>query len=284
MNRVAGLIVVGILSLAGLMIFVYNKINEEKNLDRPASDYAIIGKWELPLELEEVSGIEWLGDSKIACVQDEDGVIYVFNLKTSKVEQRINFAGHGDYEDIRVVGKTAYILRSDGNIFEVSNFLFERFHTRIHNNFLTKKQNLESLAWDKVNNRLLLAVKDRELNDDTFKGIYQFSLSDKQLATKPAYRLDMEDTLLKNIDSKLIKRLQPSALGIHPSNGNFYILDGRAPQLIIADNKLKLEKAYTLQEGDFEQAEGITFSEDGRLFISNEGNGDKANILEVEFK
>ena len=47
---------------------------------------------------------------------------------------------------------------------------------------------------------------------------------------------------------------------------------------------MKLKKRYSLHEDDFEQAEGLTFSENGRLFISNEGKGGKANILEVIFK
>ena len=47
---------------------------------------------------------------------------------------------------------------------------------------------------------------------------------------------------------------------------------------------MKLKKRYALREDDFAQAEGLTFSKNGRIFISNEGKGGKANILEVIFK
>jgi len=94
----------------------------------------------------------------------------------------------------------------------------------------------------------------------------------------------MQDSLLRERETKLNKKLQPSALSIHPKNKDFYILDGRAPQLVIANSDMKLKKRYALHEDDFEQAEGLTFSENGRLFISNEGKGGKANILEVIFK
>lgn len=283
-NKIATLIVVGVLSLAGLILFGYNEfITKDTLQDQPVA-YEIINEWQLPKELDEVSGIDWIGDNKLACIQDEDGIIFIFNLETSKVEKSIEFAGAGDYEDIRIVGKTAYVLRSDGEIFEVSDFLSGNSKTKTYSNFLTEKQNLESLAWDKNNKRLLLAIKDRELKDDNYKGVYQFSLTNKELERNPLYRLNMQDSLLRERETKLNKKLQPSALSIHPKNKDFYILDGRAPQLVIANSDMKLKKRYALQEDDFEQAEGLTFSENGRLFISNEGKGGKANILEVIFK
>ncbi|WP_075328021.1 SdiA-regulated domain-containing protein [Salegentibacter sp. T436] len=283
-NKIATLIVVGVLSLAGLILFGYNEfITKDTLQDQPVA-YEIINEWQLPKELDEVSGIDWVGDNKLACIQDEDGIIFIFNLETSKVEKSIEFAGAGDYEDIRIVGKTAYVLRSDGEIFEVSDFLSGNSKTKTYSNFLTEKQNLESLAWDKNNKRLLLAIKDRELKDDNYKGVYQFSLTNKELERNPLYRLNMQDSLLRERETKLNKKLQPSALSIHPKNKDFYILDGRAPQLVIANSDMKLKKRYALHEDDFEQAEGLTFSENGRLFISNEGKGGKANILEVIFK
>ena len=283
-NKIATLIVVGVLSLAGLILFGYNEfITKDTLQDQPVA-YEIINEWQLPKELDEVSGIDWIGDNKLACIQDEDGIIFIFNLETSKVEKSIEFAGAGDYEDIRIVGKTAYVLRSDGELFEVSDFLSGNSKTKTYSNFLSEKQNLESLAWDKNNKRLLLAIKDRELKDDNYKGVYQFSLTNKELERNPLYRLNMQDSLLRERETKLNKKLQPSALSIHPKNKDFYILDGRAPQLVIANSDMKLKKRYALHEDDFEQAEGLTFSENGRLFISNEGKGGKANILEVTFK
>ncbi|SKB85644.1 Uncharacterized protein YjiK [Salegentibacter salinarum] len=283
-NKIVTLIVLGVLSLAGLILFGYSEfVTKDILQDQPVA-YEIINEWQLPKELDEVSGIDWLGDNKLACIQDEDGMIFIFNLETSKVEKSVEFAGAGDYEDIRIVGTTAFVLRSDGEIFEVRDFLSGNSKTKTYSNFLTQKQNLESLAWDKNNKRLLLAIKDKEPKDDNYKGVYQFSLTDKELQEKPLYRLNMEDSLLRQRETKLNKKLQPSALSIHPGNSNFYILDGRAPQLIIANSKMKFKKRYALHKDDFEQAEGLTFSENGRLFISNEGKGGKANILEIVFK
>ncbi len=283
MNKIAALIIVGVLLLAGFIIFSYQEwVPKDKLKDQPIA-YEIIEEWKLPEELEEISGIDWMGNNKLACIQDEEGIIFIFNLNTSKVENKIDFAGPGDYEDIRVIGKHAYVLRSDGEIFEVKDYLSGNPKTKAYSNFLSEKQNLESLAWDKKNNRLLLAVKDREIKNDSYKGVYEFSLINKGLKKEPVYRLEMEDQLLNDRDTEPRKKLQPSALGLHPINNSYYILDNRGSQLVIASNELKLEKRYALSENDFEKAEGITFSGNGRIFISNEGKGEKANILEVVF-
>ena len=280
MNRIAILIIIGVLGLTGIIFYGYKKISKNEVAGQDIH-YEIVTQWELPDELEEVSGIDWMGANKIACIQDEDGIVFIFNLETSTVEKKIDFAGPGDYEDLRIVGDAIYVLRSDGEIFEVENFLSENPRTKTYSNFLTAKQNLEGLAYDKANNRLLLAIKDREPKDKTYKGIYQFSLKSRDLNKEPSFRLEMQDSLLKR-DVKLNRKLEPSALGIHPQTGKFYILDGRSPQLIIADENMNLEKLYNLREADFAQAEGLTFAEDGRLFISNEGKTGKPNILEVK--
>ena len=88
-NKIATLIVVGVLSLAGLILFGYNEfITKDTLQDQPVA-YEIINEWQLPKELDEVSGIDWVGDNKLACIQDEDGIIFIFNLETSKVEKSI---------------------------------------------------------------------------------------------------------------------------------------------------------------------------------------------------
>ena len=283
-NKIATLIVVGVLSLAGIILFGYNEFVTKDELQEKPVAYEIVTKWQLPKELDEISGIDWIGSNKLACIQDEDGIIYIFNLNTSKVEMRINFASAGDYEDIRIVGNTAYIVRSDGEIFEVNNYLSKNLQTNTYSNFLTEDHNLESLVWNKGENILLLAIKDREPENEIYKGIYKFSLSSKKLHKEPTYQLNMKDSLLKDRKTKLRKKLQPSALGLHPLNNEYYILDGRAPQLIITDSTMQFKKRFSLQKADFRQAEGLTFSSKGRMFISNEGKDGTANILEVVLK
>ena len=51
---------------------------------------------------------------------------------------------------------------------------------------------------------------------------------------------------------------------------------------MILDVSGAIKKVYELDDDDFAQPEGITFSPDGRLFISNEAHGGTANIPQIE--
>ncbi|SHG71416.1 Uncharacterized protein YjiK [Salegentibacter echinorum] len=283
MNRIVTGIVLGVLCVAGLIMLSFNSLSNENKKDKKKT-YSIVTEWRLPEVLDEVSGIDWLGDNRLACIQDEDGVIFIFNLKTSKIEKEITFAGHGDYEDIRVIDEDAYVLRSDGTIFKVSNFRKINKTTTKIETFLTEDHNMESLARAKNDKALLLVPKNREPEDDSYKGIYRFSLAEDKLEETPIQKLQMKDPLLADLKGKLRKKLQPSAVGLNPVSKEYYILDGRSKRLIIANEDFKLKKLHFLAKKDFKQAEGITFSEDGTVYISNEGKGGKANILEIALK
>ena len=77
--------------------------------------------------------------------------------------------------------------------------------------------------------------------------------------------------------------MRPSAITFTNDSQEIYYLDGSKPKFLISDRKGKLKKLYLLNDKEFNQPEGITISPDHRIFISNEGNHEKPNILEVKF-
>ncbi|WP_373060107.1 SdiA-regulated domain-containing protein [Zunongwangia sp. H14] len=280
MNKTAIWIIIGVMVLSGFLIFSFDRkgiFSEKKEYS-----YKVQLKWELPDILAEVSGIEWLENNRIACIQDEDGILFIYNLSTSKIDKEIKFAGPGDYEGITINGETAYVVRSDGNLFEVQNFKNTNPETFKIKTFLTEEQNVEGLCLDKSKNRLLLAIKDKEKDQDNYKGIYAFDLKKNVLANTPVFKLDMNDKLLENSEKKMSKKLRPSEIEIHPKTGEIYLLDAKNHQLIIMDNHGNFQKKYALNKDEFNQPEGLTFKPDGSLYISNEAGSDPANILEVE--
>ena len=276
-------IIVGIVLLTAAIAFAF----KDKTGFRPIEDdipitYTIDKDWELPEELEEVSGIAWLKDDKIACIQDEDGIIFIYDLNTKKIVDEIGFADAGDYEGIAVKNKNAYVMRSDGKLYEVQNFMEKDEKTNSYQTPFSGKNNMESLTFDTKNNRLLTSPKDRDLDDDDFKGIYQISLSDKKIMPEPIYELDMKSSEFKDFaKKKAYKTFGPSDMAIHPKTGDIYILDGKNPKLLILDPKGNPKKIHLFDEKDFPQPEGITFSPDGKLYISNEANDGAATIFEV---
>lgn len=278
-QKVALFIVFGVFSIIG---FIYLSFDKKEEKVRPSSyaNLEIVEEWGLPKILDEVSGIAMIDDERIAAVQDENGIIFIYNLTTSEIEEQIDFGNNGDYEGIALVGTTAYVLRSDGNIFEVKNYRNGNSETIEHITAIHRKFNFEGLAFDKRNNRLLIAAKEKARED--YIPVFGFDLESKNLQKDPAYKINFNDKVLNEVrKKKLEKTFLPSEINIHPETGKIYILEGVDPKLIILDKEGNLEKLHILNKDQFKQAEGLTFGRSGETYISNEGKGGKANILQV---
>ena len=256
-----------------------NKKDKKETNKATDPKITITKKWELPSSLKEISGIAYMEDNRFACIQDEEGKIFVFNTETSKIENEIQFGDAGDYEGIAIVNKSAYVLRADGQLFEVDNFAAQKPSLVQHKTHLTAKQNVEGLCYDKKNNRLLLAIKGKEFNTSDYKGIYAFDLSTKKLGVTPVLKIDLTHNIWKDVKGK--NKIQPSDLEMHPHTGDIYIVDGPDPKLLVMGADGAKKEIYQLSDSDFPQPEGISFTEAGELFISNEGKNGLGNILKI---
>jgi uncharacterized protein YjiK len=243
----------------------------------------VINQWDLPAVLKEVSGISAIDNDRFACIQDERGSIFIFNLSTKNIEQEISFAGVGDYEGIAVVGETIYVVTADGKIYEVKNYKSGKPGVTNYRTHLTAKQNIEGLAYDSKNNRLLASVKDQEMNGADYKGIYSFDLATKTMAKEPVYKIDLSDPLLANGKKKKSgNTIQPSEILVHPVTNEILVLDGPGGRLVVLDANGKIKKLHQLAGKAFSQPEGMTFAPGGKFYISNEGKKEPGNILEVQ--
>lgn len=281
MQKAALLIILGIFILTGVVFYIYNE--KSPHIIPGSEDVEIIQKWELPAGLEEVSGIDWLGNDQIAAIQDEDGVIFIYDLKSSSIKKEIKFAETGDYEAIALVGETAYVLRSDGTIYEVQNFQSDGIKTIIHTISLEGKFNFEGLGYDESNNRLLLAIKEKSGN--VSKPVYAFDLETKKLIANPVFEIEYSNPLFSKLGKKPSENmLRPSEVTINKENGNIYFLEAAIPKILILSPEGNPEKLYLLNDKDFFQAEGITFGDSGDVYISNENKRGNGNILKVNLK
>ena len=259
------------------------KDKKESKEEAGSSVVKVIEKWEMPNILREVSGIAYMDDNRFACVQDESGVIFIYNTQTNQIELQVTFGASGDYEGIALVNKMAYVVRSDGKIFEVNNITTHSPQIKEYTTALTAKHDVEGVTYDKKGNRLLITIKGNEMEDVAYKGIYAFNLKSKKLSNKPVYKIDLNDSVFAGSKSKKLgSRVQPSDIAINPTNGNIYILEGTNPQLLILDATGNIQNRYKINGADFSQPEGMTFSPNGDLYISNEGKKSEGNILKVQ--
>ena len=80
-------------------------------------------------------------------------------------------------------------------------------------------------------------------------------------------------------------RFKPSAAAIHPLTGELYIISAVNKMLIVCDRKGRTQSTYNLPVQYFKQPEGIAFSPQGTLYISNEAADiGVANVLIFDYK
>lgn len=232
----------------------------------------ITRSWTLPAPLKKISGFDFIDQTHIACVQDEAGTIFIFNLESGKIDGEIPFAPPGDYEAMAIVSDDAFVACADGRLFEIDGYRSNKPVVKEHGTNLTVKQNVEGLCYDSKNKRLLVAIKGSEEENQFYKGIYAFDLTTRTMPVKPVLKIDLQDSLLNRSHSKKLQSLiQPSDLDIHPNTHDIYITDAIKSQLIIMDESGTIKGLFIFRRVDMIQPEGIRFTPSGELYIASEG-------------
>ena len=229
--------------------------------------------WDLPGVLNEISGIGLVNDSIMVCQEDENGLLYLFNLSTNHIDKTISFGKPNDYEDLAIVGPDIFVLQSNGNIVQVADYLETPVITRFKT-ALTGKNDTEGLCYDPGTNALLLSCKAKQDDAEETQAkkiIYAFGLQEKIILAKPMLTFDEPE-------------FAPSALAVHPVSHHIFVLSSKKKRLIeLSRDGMPLNR-YDLKGNFFIQPEGLTILANGDLYISNEGKGGSANILLFKFK
>lgn len=254
--------------------------------------------YELPSELREISGLQLLKDHKMACIQDEEGIIFIYDLEKSRIARRVRFGDNGDYEGIALAGNDLYVAESNGTLHFIKDFNIQADHVAAETvkTKFSEENNMEGICHDKENNRLLLALKDHPgtgLRDQ--KAVYAIDPETGKVTADPVFTIDIKEltdslfqdrlgtfshTLNKMITAGSSGDLfRPSGIGIHPFTRDIYLLGSESRILVILDATGKLKHVHSFPSSLFIQPEGITFADNGDLYISNEGRGRQANIL-----
>ena len=254
---------------------------------------------ELPAELNEISGITFLSDTVLVGIQDEEGILYYYNLVQDKIIRKQTFAGSGDYEDLVKAGNDMYVITSDGVLLQIKNFASSNpVLTTIKTPF-TKKNDTEGMAYDAKNNRLLIAPKELGLDDnETTKDIYGFDLKTMQFQTKPVFSIHLDEissqfsgSALEESSKKFLKAIgnqnmnkvfRSSSITVNEKTGEIYVLSSLNGLIMILSPEGELTKIIQFSGAEYKQPEGIAFAPNGKLYISNEGGKSGiGNIIEL---
>lgn len=256
--------------------------------------------WQLPAELTEISGLTCADNSTLAAIQDEDAKIYLLSTVSGRLLDVYSFGGEGDFEGIAVVDSNIWAVKSNGHLFRVRQFNQARPVVNQYTTPLSAANNVEGLTYDGLTNSLLLACKGKpglkkSKKYEGFKAVYSFGLDSLKLDTTPQYLIDLSaieafrsQGAIREFYIKATKKtglmseaafFEPSGLAIHPQSNHLYIISHTAKLLLVLNREAKILHIQKLELTLFNQPEGICFSADGTLFISNEGGKGKGTIL-----
>jgi hypothetical protein len=251
----------------------------------------------LPDTLKEISGITQIDSVTVACIQDENGIIFIYSIKERAIKKQIVFHSNGDYEGITRIKDTLYVLRSDGVLFEITNYQSENRKVLSYATGIPASNN-EGLCYD-FNRKILLIgckgkiAKGKENKDKRY--IYGFDLVKKSLIQTPEYTFNVNNILRTsdNLPQRVNKKtghsipalkFQTSAICIHPYTSELYLLCASDHLIFIINKNGEINSVKPLDKLLFNKPEGITFLENGDMLITNEAQGKKANILRFTYK
>ncbi len=272
--------------------------------DRSTSHYNFAvpdARYILPDTLREISGVTIIDSNALACVQDENGILFIYDPFQNEIRSQYPFNMDGDYEGICRVDKTIYILRSDGILFELENYDTDHAGFTIHDTKIPAINN-EGLCYDQANERLLMACKSnisKEKEDKDKRLVYAFDLQLKKLNPKPIFifhvdsikqfandlNLDLPFRNKKNgeIQEPIIK-FRPSAICIHPLTNQLYLLSAVDHLLFVFDLNGKPNAIIQLDPILFNKPEGIAFFKNGDMLITNEGQDHQPTLLFLKYR
>jgi len=249
-------------------------------------------KYFLPYVLEEISGLSWK-DGNVLAVDDETGKVFEYSFDERDIVHSIHFYKGDDFEGVELIGDEIYILRSDGDLFKLDYTDSKESKGWEIETPLGKKNDAEGLGYDAQTNSLIIACKEKpELGDEDIKGraFYAFSLTTNKLDKEPLFTISPKK-LKKFWESRRdfeyeqdrIK-FKPSAIALNPIDNNFYILSSVGKIMVVVDRNGAIQATYPVASRVLGQPEGITFSPNGDMYISSEGEGDRGYILKFEIK
>ncbi len=241
---------------------------------------------ELSTTMDEISGLAYYAeDTSVFAIVDETGTLFKIPLKNPKAFKKWEFDEGKDYEDIVYKDSAFYILNSNGNIFKLT-FNGKDFVTRKFDFFTNDKaiNEFEILFENPKTNNFELVCKSCEADDKTKLSKFIFSETADSAYIKDG-AIDMMPFIQKfGAD----KHLKPSAGAVNPINGDVYLVSSILKAIVIYDSNYRLKEIVKLNSVKYKQPEGITFTPEGHIVISNEfaneGNPTLLLIKNLQYK
>src|SRR5258705_12368728 len=131
----------------------------------------------LDLKIKEISGIVWDNQNdEFIAHNDEKGIIYYLDRDTKGIKRQFPFSDtKGDYEDIAMVKKDVYVLRSDGKLFRIVTDSSGKQNTFDAGQFESSgKNDFETLYYDPERKALIILCKNCSADNKKVVSAYAY--------------------------------------------------------------------------------------------------------------
>ncbi|MEM9389336.1 MAG: hypothetical protein AAGA02_02615 [Bacteroidota bacterium] len=238
----------------------------------------------LHYDLEEISGLSYYDESTLLCVQDESGKVYFIDNESGEIKKELKFGKGGDYEGVEILNERIYVVASNGKL---TSFLPDNaVEATTVSTSLSIKNDVEGLGL--LQGKLTLYCKaDGAIEDNKAKGkvAYFFDSDLNELVSSPAFSFKVKD-LQKFIKHRehfnTLQDFDPSGVAEHPVTNDVYIVTADRALLVLSPD-FEIKELVKLNRVIYKQPEGICFSPDGTLYISNEGDGARAKLVKIDY-
>jgi uncharacterized protein YjiK len=231
-------------------------------------------RWRLPKRLREISGLAMTPDNRLLAHHDEKGVVYEINYRNGSIVKSfaltdMNAPVSDDFEGIAVADDLIFLVTSSGRVYECQEggdgqtVLFNVYTTGVG-----RECEIEGLAYDPDECVLLLmSKKPRSADKKGLLTLYKWSIDTKQLVEDAHIELPITG-FSQPIKSK---NFHPSGIERHPGSGNYFIVAARESAIAEITRSGEIIAVMKLPAKRHRQAEGITFSTQQALIVSDEG-------------
>lgn len=248
---------------------------------------------ELPHSLKEISGLTYSTELNILyCINDEEGYIYALSVDSGQVIDKVGFGKRDDYESIAYQDGIIYVAESNGNVKVVSESNYKKIAE--YDDILSHANDIEGATYDPSTGHLLLAAKGNSKtkgNNRGRKAVFSMNIDNGAVSDSPTLSINAmaalemllhdDPTSNTEIDMNKTSRVRdfaPSGIAIHPFTKEIYLISARGKLMLVSTPNGDIKAITFLDQDSNTQPEGICFSPDGTLYISNEGKYNSGTI------
>ncbi len=275
-----------VLLLAGVLFFTGCKQPKPRLIKSPTGyKFSEVQTIKVDIKLQEISGLAWDSErDEFLAHYDESGQLFLLDKSSLQIKPPSPFkiAGKGDFEDIALYNGVPYMLESNGTIYKVIRDSAGVRGVEAGKIGITGTNDFETMYADTARKALIIICKNCDMDDKKKVSAFAFYPDSTGFDNNPVFTIDAAE--VEKLAPHNTSKLQPSAAAIHPVTKKLFIISSAANLLVIADRNGKVESVFELGKKLFPQPEGLTFKNDGSMYISNEGVGAKATIHRFPYK